>query len=84
MQITLSIWEKPGLDLILGIDFFEDVEAVVNLRGNPPMLFGGLESVIKTTTGENPVVVTSAAVVIPPMFEVVFPVNARAKIKGAS
>jgi hypothetical protein len=71
----VAVVEGLGFDLILGMDFFREAHAVVDMRTNTLTLFDGLTAVPMSATGEHPVVATTMPVVIPPMSEAVLPVD---------
>jgi hypothetical protein len=76
--ITLAIVEKLRYDLMLGMDFFTETEAIVDVKSNTFKPARGLNNcAYLTTTGEY---VTSTEVKIPPFSEVVFSAKAKAKL----
>jgi hypothetical protein len=76
----VAVVEGLGFDLILGMDFFREAHAVVDMRTNTLTLFDGLTAVPMSATGEQPVVATTIPVVIPPMSEAVLPVMTKTKL----
>lgn len=71
IPLTVVVVNKLTFDLILGMDFFREARAVVDVRTNILSPFYGLTEVPMTATGEHPVVSTDRQVIIPPMSEVV-------------
>jgi hypothetical protein len=76
----VSVVEGLCFDLILGMDFFREAHAVVDMRTNMLTLFDGLTAVPMSDTGKHPVVATTMPVVIPPMSEAVLPVMDKDQI----
>jgi predicted aspartyl protease len=76
----VSVVEGLCFDLILGMDFFREAHAVVDMRTNTLTLFDGLTAVPMSATGKHPVVATTMPVVIPPMSEAVLPVMTKTRL----
>jgi hypothetical protein len=76
----VSVVEALCFDLILGMDFFREAHAVVDMRTNTLTLFDGLTAVPMSDTGKHPVVATTMPVVIPPMSEAVLPVMTKTRL----
>jgi hypothetical protein len=51
VPITLAVVEKSSYDLILGMNFFRQADAVVDVRPPTISLFGSLTCVPMTTAG---------------------------------
>jgi hypothetical protein len=77
VPITLAVVEKLSYDLILGMDFFRQTDAVVDVSAQTIDLLGGLTSVPMTATGEHEIALAAIAAVIPPCSEVVLPARAK-------
>jgi hypothetical protein len=77
VPMTLAVVEKLSYDLILGMDFFRQTDAVVDVSAQTVDLLGGLTSVPMTATGEHEVALAAIAAVIPPCSEVVLPARAK-------
>jgi hypothetical protein len=76
----VSVVEGLFFDLILGMDFFREAHAVVDMRTNMLTLFDGLTAVPMSDTGKHPVVATTMPVVIPPRSEAVLPVMTKTRL----
>jgi predicted aspartyl protease len=80
IPVTLSVVDKLGFDLILGMGFFRQTQAVVDIRQKLLTLYGGLTPVpISTSTGDI-AVVTASVVKVPPLSEAVFSVRPKSKL----
>jgi hypothetical protein len=77
---VVAVVERLGFDLILGMDFFREAHAVVDMCINILTLFDGFTAVPVSATGEHPVVATTMPVVIPPMSKVVLPVATKNRL----
>ena len=80
MPLIVSVVRNLGFYLLLGMDFFQATEAVVNVKTNTLDLHGGLTRVQMKAKNDTPLVVAAQTVKIPPMSEVVFPVRTKTKL----
>lgn len=63
-------------DIILGLNFLNESQAVIDVSKNSLVLYRGLLVVPSMTpTGVAPLVKTVASVIVPPLSEAVFPVK---------
>lgn len=82
LPVTLSVVDKLGYDLILGMDYFEQTEANVDLKNNVLTLFNGLTAVPMTPTGSLLKVIVNEDVKVPPLSEAAFPVHAKGRLSA--
>lgn len=72
--------ETLDYDCLLGMDFMNDTEALLDIKHSTLHLFGGLTSVPMTVTGNHAVVATIANVTIPPFSEAVIAVRPNRRV----
>ena len=80
IPMTLAVIEKLGYDLILGMDFFKETDAVVDVKAQLLSLYNGLTMVPMTSTGDSPVATSVNTVTIPPYSEAIFPISTTADL----
>jgi hypothetical protein len=80
VSLTVAVVDNLSFDLILGMDFFRDAHAIVNVRTSTLSILDGLTDVPMTAAGEHPVVSTDKLVTKPPLSEAVFPVVTTVKL----
>lgn len=84
IPFALCVIKDLSYDVILGLNFLQETQAVVDVPKNSLILFQGLLTIPMTVTGAAPVVTTIATVMIPPLCEAVFPVKTNRKLKNGT
>jgi hypothetical protein len=84
IPFTVSVIEELNYDIILGLNFLDETQAVIDVSKNSLVLYQGLLSVPMTPTGEAALVRTVAHVTIPAMSEATFPVKPSCKLNSGN
>jgi hypothetical protein len=79
VPIACEVAEGLTYDLILGMDFLQDTQAVIDITANTLTLYGGMLTLPMTKVGNDITVFTTSSVTIPPNSETLIPVSTSSK-----
>jgi hypothetical protein len=81
IPFSVNVIEKLNFDAILGLDFLQQTQAIVDVAENSLTLYQGLLTIPMIRLSDAPSVLTVANVTIPALSEAVFPVKADRKMQ---
>jgi predicted aspartyl protease len=81
IPFSVNVIEKLNFDAILGLDFLQQTQAIVDVAENSLTLYQGLLTIPMIRLTDAPSVLTVANVIIPALSEAVFPVKADRKLR---
>ena len=84
IPFTFCVIDKLDFDVILGMDFLSETQAVIDIKSNTLILYDGITSIPMTRTGEHKLVQTVSTVTVPPFSEAIIETSAFTRnLKGS-